>query len=73
MAPIRKVQEWWSVKEKLPDADILVEVCTADGALYSGFTVEDDGTWVNDGGFTAQEEIAYWADYTSPLNGEDAK
>ena len=61
------VQEWISVKDRLPEKDEIVIICTDDNFIYAGELVGD--TWFLDNdSWTAT--VTYWMPIPQPPKGE---
>lgn len=72
LGPIQRLQLWWPVEARLPYADIQVCVCTRSGTLFEAYLGDDD-RWFDESGIEYDgmpgEEIGWWADMTSPMDG----
>ena len=61
------VQEWISVKDRLPKADEIVIICTEKGFVYAGDLIGD--TWFLDNdSWTAN--VTHWMPLPTPPKGE---
>jgi len=77
-APIHRIQTWHPVPgSTLPDADLLVLVRFANGAMAQA-SIEDDGTWILDDGTELSPEtpgdtygtVTHWSDATDPTDDQ---
>ena len=61
------VQEWISVKDKLPEKDEVVIICTDKNFVYAGELIED--TWFLDND-SWTETVTHWMPLPKPPKGE---
>ena len=61
------VQEWISVKDRLPEKDEIVIICTDDNFIYAGELIGD--TWFLDND-SWTETVTHWMPLPHPPKGE---
>lgn len=65
------VNDWISVKDRLPEDDYECLVITEDYWYYTGWFADDIQKWIVDGGVECDEEVTHWIRLPEPPKEDD--